>query len=354
MSAAQHLARIEEAGIDQTKPAPQQIVIGTALGHSVSSCIQTAIKLEVFEQIARGTHQVNQLAKKASVNEASLYRILRALEMAGLLLEQPARSFQLTDAGSLLTAGAQGSMRDIAEFMTDAMHSNVYCQLTDAIKADQVPFERVYGEEYFKWINRPENKDEATLFHKGMVSFSGTCVGAFLEAYDFSQFHTIADVGGGLGGILRAILKACPKLKGMITELPEVVEAAKQAIAEDGLSHRCTAVSSDFFDSIPAGADAYFMKHILHDWNDEDATCILKNIRAVIPSTGKLMLAETVIPSGPVPHPGKLIDIEMLVFLKGKERTEPEWRRLLQGAGFRLTRIVETKSPLNLIEAVPA
>jgi hypothetical protein len=244
-------------------------------------------------------------------------------------------------------------MRDIMEFMTDAMHYKVYGQLTEAVKAGEVPFERVYGEEYFRWINRPENQDEAELFHKGMVSFSGSCVGAFLEAYDFTQFHTIADVGGGLGGILRAMLKACPKLKGMITELPEVVGPAKQAIAEDGLSNRCTAVASDFFKSIPAGADGYFMKHILHDWNDEGATCILKNIRAVIPSNGKLILAETVVPRGPVPHPGKLIDIEMLVFLKGKERTEPEWRKLLEGAGFRLMRIVETKSPLNLIEAVP-
>lgn len=353
MSAAQAVMPLKGAANEQAKPTPQQIVIGAALGHIVSSCIQTAIKLEIFEQIAKGTNQTSELAEKARVSEASLYRILRVLEMAGLVVEQPARSFQLTEAGSLLTTNSQGSMRDIMEFMTDAMHSKVYSRLTDAIRAGQVPFERVFGEEFFKWITRPENKDEATLFHNGMVSFSGSCIGAFLEAYDFTQFHTIADVGGGLGAIVRAILKACPKLKGMITELPEVVEPAKQAIAEDGLTARCTAVASDFFKTVPAGADAYFMKHILHDWNDEDAACILKNIRAVIPSGGKLILAETVIPSDATPHPGKLIDIEMLVFLKGKERTESEWRKLLGGSGFRMTRIVETKSPLNLIEAVP-
>jgi predicted transcriptional regulator len=340
-------------GNEQSKPAPQPIVLRAALGHIVSSCVQAAIRLDVFEQIAKGTQQTSQLAQKAGVNEASLFRILRVLEMAGLVAERSSRSFQLTEAGSLLCADTPGSMRDIMEFMTDALHYRVYGQFTDAIKAGQVPFERVFGEEYFKWINRPENQDEATLFHKGMVSFSGSCIGAFLEAYDFTQFHTIADVGGGFGAIVRAILKACPKLKGMITELPEVVEPAKQAIAEDGLSGRCTAVSSDFFVSIPAGADAYFMKHILHDWNDEDATCILKNIRAVIPSSGKLVLAETVVPNDANFHPGKLIDIEMLVFLEGKERTEPEWRKLLEGGGFHVTRIVETKSPLNLIEAVP-
>lgn len=353
MSVAQAVMPLEGTRNEQARPAPQQIVIGAALGHIVSSCIQTAIKLEVFEEISKGTSQTSALAEKAGVSDESLYRILRVLEMAGLVVGQPARSFQLTEAGSLLTASAPGSMRDIIEFMTDAMHSKVYSQFTDAIKAGQVPFERVFGEEYFKWITRPENEDEATLFHNGMVSFSGSCIGAFLEAYDFSQFNTIADVGGGLGGIVRAMLKACPKLKAMITELPEVVESAKQAIAEDGLSGRCTAVASDFFKSVPAGADAYFMKHILHDWNDEDAACILKNIRAVIPSSGKLILAEMVIPSDATPHLGKLIDIEMLVFLKGKERTESEWRKLLGGSGFRVARIVETKSPLNLIEAVP-
>lgn len=354
MSVAEAVMPLKAVANEQPKPAPQQIVIGAALGHIVSSCVQAAIKLEVVEQIAKGTQPVSQLAQKTGVNEASLYRVLRVLEMAGLVVEQPSRSFQLTQAGSLLTTDAPGSMRHVMEFMTDSMHSKVYGQFTDAIKAGEVPFERVFGEEYFRWINRRENEDEATLFHKAMVSFSESCIGAFLEAYDFTQFHTIADVGGGLGGIVRAILKVCPKLKGMITELPEVVEPAKRAIAEDGLSSRCTVVASDFFVSIPSGADAYFMKHILHDWNDEDATCILKNIGAVIPPSGKLVLAEAVVPNDATPHPGKLIDIEMLVFLKGKERTEPEWRKLLGNAGFRLTRIVETKSPLNLIEAEPA
>ena len=353
MSVAEAVLPRSTSDTAQGKAAPQPIVLKAALGHIVSSCVQAAIKLDVFEQIAKGSQQISQLAQKVGVNEALLYRILRILEMAGLVTEGSPRNFQLTEAGSLLCAGTPGSMCDIMEFMTDAMHYRVYGQFTDAIKVGEVPFERVFGEDYFKWINRPENKDEAELFHKGMVSFSGSCIGAFLEAYDFSQFHTIADVGGGLGGIVREILKACPKLKGMITELPPVVEPAKRAIAEEGLSDRCTAVASDFFKSIPAGADAYFMKHILHDWNDEDSTCILKNVRDVIPTNGKLILAETVVPNDANFHPGKLLDIEMLVFLKGKERTETEWRKLLEGARFRVTRIVQTRSPLNLIEAVP-
>jgi len=353
MSAAEALGP-QKARSEPATPAPQQIVIGAALGHIVSSCMQTAIKLELIEHVAKGTHQTSHLAEKVGVKEDSLYRILRVLEMAGLAVEDSPRSFRLTQAGSLLTTDAPASMRYLVEFVTDPMHSKVYGQFTEAIKAGEVPFERVFGEEYFRWINRRENEAEAALFHKAMASFSGSCSAAFLEAYDFAQFDTLADVGGGLGGIVRAILKACPRLKGMITELPEVVETAKRAISQDCLSDICTAVASDFFKIVPGGADAYFMKHILHDWNDEDSGCILKNIRAVIPSSGKLVLAETIVPSDATPHPGKLIDIEMLVFLRGKERTEPEWRRLLGSSGFRLTRIVETKSPLSLIEAVPA
>ena len=335
-------------------PAPGQVVIGATLGFIVSSCMQTATKLEIPDLIAAGTKKVSELAAKTNVPEDALYRILRVLEMAGMVAEKPGRSFELTAAGALLCTEGSGSLRNMVQFMTDPLHYQVYGVLTQSLQARKTPFEDVFGEPIFQWFSRPENREEAEIFHKAMVSFSGVCIPAFLESYDFTQFHTIVDVGGGLGGIVRAILKSCPKLKGMIADLPEVVEAAAQAIAADGLSARCTAVANDFFQSVPAGADAYFMKHILHDWNDQDSTRILKNIRAVIPATGKLVIGEAVVPSDGAPHPSKLIDIEMLVFLQGKERTEPEWRALLSGAGFRLNRIIETKSPLNLIEALPA
>jgi len=230
----------------------------------------------------------------------------------------------------------------------------VYGSFTDSLQRGKTPFEDVFGEPVFKWFFRPENREEAEIFHKGMVSFSSTCAPAFLQSYDFTQFQHIIDLGGGLGGIVRAILKACPKLKGTVADLPEVVEQTNQTIAAEGLSSRCATVACDFFKAVPSGADAYFMKHILHDWNDQDATRILKNVRSVIPSHGKLILGEAVVPKDGTPHPAKLIDIEMMAFLQGKERTEPEWRALLNGAGFKLTRVIYTQSPLDLIEAVPA
>jgi hypothetical protein len=350
------LAVVSKQESAQHKPveaAPGQVVIGAALGFIVSSCMQTATRLDIPDLIAQGTKKISDLSSKTKLPEDALYRILRVLEMAGFVVEKAGRSFDLTDAGTLLRSEVPGSMRHIVQYMTDPLHYKVYGSLTPSLQAGKTPFEYVFGEPVFQWFAHPENRDEAEIFHKGMVSFSGACIPAFLESYDFAQFHTIVDVGGGLGGIVRAILKSCPKLKGMIADLPEVVEAASQAIAADGLTSRCTAVANDFFQSVPAGADGYFMKHILHDWNDQDSTRILKNIRAVIPATGKLIIGEAVVPSDGTPHPSKLIDIEMLVFLQGKERTEPEWRTLLSGAGFRLSRIIETKSPLNLIEALP-
>ncbi len=335
-------------------PVPAQIVIGAGLGFIVSSCMQTLTKFNVADRIASGTTKIADLAAETGFPEDALYRILRVLEMAGIVRESPARSFVLTDAGSLLRTDVPGSMRDIVHYLTDPLHYRVYGSLADSLHAGKTPFDEVHGEPVFKWFARPENREEFEAFHKGMASFSGACIAAFLESYDFTQFETMLDLGGGLGSIIRAILKACPKLKGVIADLPEIIEQARQAIAGDDLSSRCTAVPCDFFKSVPGGADGYFMKHILHDWNDEDAACILKNIRAVIPAHGKLILAEAVVPSDATPHPAKLIDIEMMAFLRGKERTEPEWRTLLQGAGFKLNRVIHTKSPLDLIEALPA
>lgn len=334
-------------------PAPAQVVIGAGLGFIISSCMQTFTKLGVADRIAKGTTKVADLGAQTKFPENALYRILRVLEMAGIVRETTARAFVLTDAGSLLRTDAQGSMRDIIQYMTDPLHYKVYGSFTESLQRGKTPFEDVLGEPVFKWFFRPENREEAEIFHKGMVSFSSTCAPAFLQSYDFTQFQHMIDLGGGLGGIVRAILKVCPKLKGTVADLPQVVEQTNHAIAADGLSSRCATVACDFFEAVPSGADGYFMKHILHDWNDQDATRILKNIRAVIPSKGKLILGEAVVPADGTPHPAKLIDIEMMTFLQGQERTEPEWRALLSGAGFKLNRVIYTKSPLDLIEAVP-
>jgi SAM-dependent methyltransferase len=160
------------------------------------------------------------------------------------------------------------------------------------------------------------------------------------------------DVGGGHGYLLATILKANPSLRGILFETAEVAEGAKGRFASEGLADRCQVAPGDFLTSIPEGADACILKSVIHDWDDHRATTILKNCRRAVGPGGRVLLAEMVIPAGNDPHPGKLLDLEMLVMVGGRERTEDDFRDLLAGAGFRMTRIVPTASPTCVIEGV--
>jgi hypothetical protein len=337
----------------QAAPDPQGIVLQAGLGYIVSACLSVAAKLHLADLIGSGLEDVGSLAEQAHVNEDYLFRVLRVLEMAQLVNRKGPRSFTLTPAGELLRSDVPGSLAATAEWLTDPLHFSVYGELLKSVKTGTTTFDILYGEPFFPWVFRRENAAEAAVFNNGMTSISEMCVPAFLEAYDFGSFKRIVDVGGGHGAFLRAILKEHPDVAGTVAEMPSVVADAKTAIAGDGMAHRCDAVECDFFAGVPDGGDGYFMKHIVHDWADEQALQLLRNIRAVIPQHGKLLLAEAVLDDTAAPHPGKLIDIEMMAFAGGRERTEGEFRELLAKAGFALTRVIPTKSLLALIEAVP-
>jgi predicted transcriptional regulator len=332
---------------------PQEIVIRSGLAYIISAALGVAVKLRLPDLIGEGEQEVTALAKRSNSDPDAVYRILRALEMAGLVTESSNRSFVLTDAGQLLRVGTPGSMHGLIEWLTDPMHLELYSHLRRSVETGATTFDQVHGEPFFKWVSKPENTVQARVFNDAMTSFSEVCTPAFLDAYDFSQFQTLIDIAGGHGAILRAILRQNPQMRGVLAEMAEVLPQSRSAIEADGLADRCKAVACDFFTAIPEGGDGYFMKHIIHDWNDDKAGTILKNIRKVIPSSGKLILAEAVIPSGDQPHPGKLIDLEMLVFVGGKERSEDEFRTLLAASGFEVTQIIDNHSPLSLIEALP-
>ncbi len=334
-------------------PAPQEIVMQAGLAYIVSSCLGVAVKLGVPDLIETEGTTLGLLAERTKTKKDFLYRVLRVLEMAGIVSQPEAGKFALTAAGALLRSDANGSLHDIIEFMTDPLHFQLYSGLRSSIETGATTFEHMFGEPFFSWTTHAENADETAVFYRAMTSFSNMCIPAFLEAYDFSAFKVLVDVGAGHGAIIRAVLNAHPSLKGVIADMPSVMAGAREAIARDRLADRCSVEPCDFFVSVPAGGDGYFMKHILHDWADDQAVAILKNIRKVIATNGKLLLGEAVIESGPAPHPGKLIDIEMIAFVGGKERTEPEFRDLLSRGGFKLNRVIPTKSPLSLIEASP-
>ena len=231
------------------------------------------------------------------------------------------RGFQLTAAGQLLRRDVAGSLAPALEWIADPLHLTLYSNLRHSVETGDTTFDAVYGEPFFDWSTRQENAEEAAVFNNAMTSISEMFIPAFLDAYPIGSFSKIVDVGGGHGAVLRAILKQNPNLSGTLAEMPSLLADAQAAIANDALADRCQAVPCNFFESVPAGGDLYFMKHIVHDWSDEQALRLLKNIRSVIPANGTLLLAEAVLDDSPAPHPGKLIDIEMIAFVGGKERT---------------------------------
>jgi hypothetical protein len=162
------------------------------------------------------------------------------------------------------------------------------------------------------------------------------------------------DIGGGHGGLITSILKATPELRGVLFDAPEVIEGARPNIEMAGVADRCETVAGNFFESVPAGGDAYIMKWIIHDWNDELATKILKNCRNQMPANGRLILVDCVVPETDEPHFSKFIDVNMLVMTGGKERTAKEFEKLLDAAGFKLERVIPTDLPFSIVEAQPS
>jgi hypothetical protein len=185
-----------------------------------------------------------------------------------------------------------------------------------------------------------------------MTSFSKMVAKAVVAAYDFSSVGKLADIAGGHGSLLAAILRANPHLKGLLFDVPQVIAGAQSHLDREGVSARCELASGDFFQSVPSGADAYLMKHIIHDWDDARAIAILRNCHRAMPETGKLLLVEMVVPPGNEPHFGKIQDLEMMLSPGGLERTAEEFRELFAAAGFELTRIIPTASPMSVIEGV--
>jgi len=332
---------------------PQELLLQTGLAYIASACLNTAVKLRIPDLIGDGSTDVDKLALESATDPDYLYRILRVLEVSQIVARTSARSYKLRDAGQLLRRGVPGSMADCIEWIADPLHLKLYSELKGSVEEGKTTFDQVYGEPFFNWLSKAENKDEAAVFNNAMTSISEMCIPAFLEVYQFGGFNKIVDVGGGHGALLRSILHANPAAQGVVAEMAAVIPATRRAIAEDRLANRCEATECNFFEAVPEGGDCYLMKHIVHDWADGAAIQLLRNIRSVISANGKLVLAEGVLDDSADPHPGKLLDIEMMAFVGGKERTRSEFQQLLHSAGFALERIIPTRSPLCLLEARP-
>jgi len=332
---------------------PAQQVLQVATGYMASSCLYAAITLNVADHLKDGPLTMAELAKATGANEEALYRVLRLLASLGIFAEVSPGQFGLTPAADLLRKDVAGSLRGMAVFLPDPLHYRIYGNVMHSLSTGAPAAEFTLGMPVFQYLEKDQAYSQ--VFNDAMTAMSAPVANAAIEVYDFSGIGLLVDVAGGHGELLMSILRACPSVKGILADLGHVVDGAKPRIASAGLADRMQAVACDFFQAVPAGGDAYIMKHIIHDWDDERASTILKNIATAMGTKkGKVILLESVLAAGNTPDFGKFIDIEMLLFPGGRERTADEFRSLFERSGFHLTKIVSTKSPLSVVEAVRA
>jgi predicted transcriptional regulator len=338
------------AAAEATIPMPPEAQLMQILGGCFQSqAVYVAAKLGIADLLKAQPLPVAELARKTGTHERALYRLLRCLASLGVFRETDAKVFELNPPAELLISDHPGSMRNAAIFMGEPWHWSVYSDMLYSVTTGKVAWEKVHGQEVFPYFQ--EHPEEYEIFNRAMTSFSTNTLPAIVEAYDFTGVKKLADIAGGHGMLLAGFLKANHELKGLLFDLPQVIEGAPALLEKEGVADRVELKAGDFFESVPAGADAYMMKFIIHDWDDDRARKILKNIHQVLPADGRLLLVEMVVPSGNEPHFSKIQDLEMLVSPGGVERTSDEYRDLLAPAGFQLTRIIPTKSPLSIVEA---
>jgi hypothetical protein len=280
--------------------------------------------------------------------------VLRLLAAAGVLNEREDGRFELTPVGSFLKSGP-GSFRAAAQLFAGPMIWQSWGDLLTTVRTGETAVHRVFKTGSFEYFE--QHPEEAAIFDEAMGSFTAMTAIAVAAAYDFSAMRKVVDVGGGQGALLAGILRANPKLHGVVFDLPRLADGARRAISASGVGDRLEFVGGDFFEAVPPGADAYLLKHVIHDWDDAKATRILRTCRAAMGPQTKLLIVEGVYPpridGSPESEGAARNDVNMMVCTGGRQRSEAEFRELYAAAGLRLNRIVQT-GPAAVIEGLPA
>ncbi len=329
---------------------PSAQLMDMIFAFALSRSISVAAQFGIADQLKDGPKSADELAAALGLHARSLYRMMRALAGAGVFSEDADRRFSLTPLSDLLRSDAPESLRAFATFIAGDVNFTTWAKLPYSIQTGQRAFDHVHGDFYFDWI--AQNQAEGKVFNDAMTSMSMGAGAAVLAGYDFTGINKLVDVGGGHGLLLAAVLQQYPQMKGVLCDAPSVVAEAGALLEESGVADRCETVGVNFFETVPAGGDAYIMKHIIHDWSDDECVTILNLCHAAMTDNGKVLIAEMVLPERNAPGVSKLLDLEMLQFMTGCERTAEEYRLLLDRAGFKLTRIVPTPSPYSVIEGV--
>jgi SAM-dependent methyltransferase len=348
---AYYFTRMDGMGTETSVTPPPQRMIELTTGTWISQAVSVAAELGVADALADGPRPVEEIAKAVGADAPSLYRLLRALADVEVFEEREGRRFASTPLGDLLRDDAPGSLRHWAIVIGRPFHREAWTGLVDSVRTGESAFERVHGGP--SWDHFRDHPEDGKIFDAAMTAVSRGFVATINDGYDFASAGTVVDVGGGQGALLAAVLAENPHLRGVLFDLPHVV--ADQIIDAAGVGDRCTCEGGDFFASVPAGGDVYMLASIIHDWDDDSATRILRNCRDAMNPGGRVLLGEAVLPEATQPSPVKWMDLEMLVMnVRGaRQRTESEYRELFARAGLRLSGIVGKNDMFGLVEGVP-
>jgi hypothetical protein len=335
----------------QATPSPQDQLSDMIWGFTKAQLIYAAAKLKIADLLQDGPKDALALARSTKINAQTLYRLMRGLAWCGLVVHLADDRFSLTPLGECLQTEAPHSLHENALSMGE-IDWPVWGALLNVIKTGKPGFEYAFGMEIFEYFAR--NEAAGSRFDRLMGKVSVAVSASIINAYDFSPVKTFVDIGGGNGTLAAAILQANPHLRGIIFDLPDVVERTNPHLKAIKMADRCEAIGGDFFASVPPGGDAYIMKWILHDWPDDRCVKILKSCHDVMAKDAKLLVVDMVMPEQATPSTqAAMWDLHMLVMLNGIERTETEFRNLFSSAGFSLTQVIPTESGMSIIEGVP-
>lgn len=340
----------------QPSPPPLSVLYQIATGHYFTQGLLLAVKLGIAEHLAAGPRTADDLARATDTHAPSLRRVLRLLASVGVFEEQEGGAFALTPLGSALREGVPGSARSLVLLIAGEAVQESWRNLEYSVRTGN-PVYRMRGlEDPFQ--DPARTPEQTARFDEAMSDSTKLAAVAVASSYDFKPLRSVVDVGGGNGALLIGILKAHPHLRGTVFDQPAVAARARGKIAESGLAERCDAQGGSFFEGVPPGADAYLIKHVIHDWEDERAIRILQHCRAALPDGGKVLIVEGIYPPRVDPSPlargAAANDVNMLVNTGGRQRSEQEFRALYAASGLALGRIVPTPAGVSVIEGVKA
>jgi hypothetical protein len=321
-------------------------MIRLIMSFCVLRAIYVAAKLGIADLLKDESKAIGELARATGSHGPSLYRVLRALASVGIFAEEEQGRFALTPLGATLRTDAPGSLRAWVNLQLGEENYRAWGEAMHSVQTGEIAFDHVFG--IGAWPYRAQHPEYRNLFDEAMANVTGMFNKTVVSSYPFPNFEKIVDVGGGDGGLLVEILEANPTVKGVLFDLPQVAEKAKQRISNAGLAGRCEVIAGDAFASVPDGGDAYILSRVIHDWDDARSIAILRNCNRAIVETGRLLLVEGVIRSGNEPDITKLIDLNMMVLNGGRERTGADYQTLLEAAGFTMEKIIPTKSVMGV------